>query len=148
MPVRMSAPLIALAALLLEACGESADRPREPALASTPSLPQRPNPASQGCIGAGGTLQIEKRPDGGEYGVCTFEDNRQCEEWALLRGECVRGGVKVTGYVTAAARYCAIAGGAYAIRANSGSVDERGNCTLRGGAVCDADEYFSGACPR
>ncbi|HEX5047311.1 MAG TPA: DUF333 domain-containing protein [Gammaproteobacteria bacterium] len=153
--LRASAPLVALAAILLDACGETApptsgsagaDQPREPALAATRA--ERPNPASQGCIDAGGALQIEKRPGGGEYGVCTFADNRQCEEWALLRGECARGGVKVTGYVTAAARYCAIAGGAYAVLAKSGSVDERGSCTLFAGTVCDADEYFAGACPR
>jgi hypothetical protein len=157
MHLRASAPLIALAAIMLDSCGDTGstggepavtDRPREPARASTPSPPQRSNPASQGCIDAGGTLQIEKRPGGGEYGVCTFVDNRQCEEWALLRGECVRGGVKVTGYVTAAARYCAIAGGTYSIRANSGTVDERGICALPAGAVCDANEYFAGDCPR
>jgi putative hemolysin len=32
----------------------------------------------------------------GQYGVCFFEDNRQCEEWALLRGDCPVGGKKVT----------------------------------------------------
>ena len=51
------------------------------------------------------------RGDGGQIGVCYFEDNRQCEEWALMRGECPVGGVKVTGYVTPAGRYCAITGG-------------------------------------
>jgi putative hemolysin len=28
------------------------------------------------CIEKGGTLEILKRGDGGEYGVCFFEDNR------------------------------------------------------------------------
>ena len=54
------------------------------------------NPASVNCINKGGTLSIQKRGDGGEYGVCIFEDNRQCEEWALFRGECPAGGKKVT----------------------------------------------------
>lgn len=40
------------------------------------------NPASQNCIAKGGVLNILKRPDGGEYGVCFFTDNRQCEEWS------------------------------------------------------------------
>ena len=71
------------------------------------------NPASQNCAARGGTLRIERRPDGGEYGVCVFADNYQCEEWAMLRGHCPVGGLRVTGYVTAAARYCAITGGRY-----------------------------------
>ena len=60
------------------------------------------NPASANCVSKGGKLIIDRRGDGGDYGVCLFEDNRQCEEWALFRGECPVGGIKVTGYVTAA----------------------------------------------
>jgi putative hemolysin/predicted metal-dependent phosphoesterase TrpH len=55
------------------------------------------NPASVNCINKGGTLSIQKSADGGEYGICIFEDNRQCEEWALFRGECPAGGRKATG---------------------------------------------------
>jgi len=55
------------------------------------------NPASVNCINKGGTLSIQKSVDGGEYGICTFEDNRQCEEWALFRGECPANGKMVTG---------------------------------------------------
>ena len=55
------------------------------------------NPASVNCINKGGTLSIQKSIDGGEYGICTFGDNQQCEEWALFRGECPAGGKKVTG---------------------------------------------------
>jgi putative hemolysin len=62
------------------------------------------NPASQYCADQGGTLTIEKRGDGGEFGVCTFEDNLQCEEWAMMRGQCPVGGIKVTGYLTPAVR--------------------------------------------
>ncbi len=61
------------------------------------------NPASVNCEKVGGSLKIEERPDGGQYGVCMFADNMQCEEWALMRGECPAGGVKVTGYTTPAA---------------------------------------------
>ncbi len=50
---------------------------------------------------------------GGEIGVCLFEDNRQCEEWALLRGECRQGGIRVAGYDTTEERHCAIRGGRY-----------------------------------
>jgi len=106
------------------------------------------NPASQNCAARGGTLRIERRPDGGEYGVCVFADNYQCEEWAMLRGHCPVGGLRVTGYVTAAARYCAITGGRYAVTARSGAADEQGVCSLPGGKACDANAYYSGTCVR
>ncbi|MDQ7840937.1 MAG: DUF333 domain-containing protein [bacterium] len=61
------------------------------------------NPASDNCAKQGGTPAIKKRGDGGEYGVWMFADNRQCEEWAMLRGECPVGGIKITGYLTPAA---------------------------------------------
>lgn len=108
--------------------------------------PQLANPASQNCVVRGGMLHIERRPDGGQYGVCVFVDNDQCEEWALFRGECPVGGLRVTGYITPAARYCAITGGRYTVVARSGAADERGVCTLPGGKACAADAYFAGAC--
>jgi putative hemolysin len=104
------------------------------------------NPAATNCINVGGTPNIETRSDGGEYGVCYFPDNKQCEEWALLRGQCPVGGVKVTGYNTPAARYCAITGGQYTIIGTTNTGEEAGSCTLPSGTVCDAGEYYSGAC--
>src|SRR5512139_2612950 len=81
----------------LDVAGPTATQPEstQPAIA---------NPASKNCMSQGGTLTIETRGDGGQFGVCYFEDNLQCEEWALFRGDCPVGGVKVTGYVTPAAR--------------------------------------------
>jgi putative hemolysin len=99
---------------------------------------QLANPASQRCIQEGGTLQIEQRPDGGQFGVCVFTDNRQCEEWAMFRVECPVGGLRVTGYLTPAARYCAITGGRVS--------DE--DCILPGGKTCDAAAYFAGTCTK
>ena len=93
-------------------------------------------------------LQIERRPDGGQFGVCVFTDNYQCEEWAMFRGECPVGGLRVTGYITPAARYCAITGGRYAVVARSGMTDEQGACTLPGGKACDAAAYYAGSCGR
>ena len=55
----------------------------------------------------------DTRGDGGQYSVCYFADNKQCEEWALTQGDCPVGGVGVAGYNTLAARYCAITGGKY-----------------------------------
>ena len=94
------------------------------------------NPASKNCIEEGGTLQILKRGDGGEYGVCFFEDNFQCEEWALLRGNCPIGGVKVTGYKTPEAVYCVIIGGTL-------SNDQR-SCTFS--KTCSVDDLYNGKC--
>ncbi|MDD5469758.1 MAG: DUF333 domain-containing protein [Candidatus Peribacteraceae bacterium] len=103
------------------------------------------NPASVGCEETGGTLRIEKKPPaGGEYGVCYFAENRQCEEWALLRGDCPAGGVDVAGYVTPAARYCAITGGAY--RATNTNGEEQGTCTFKNGRVCDVWDLWEGRC--
>ena len=90
-------------------------------MASTASTVGVANPASVNCAQQGGTLSIETRGDGGQYGICLFEDNRQCEEWALMRGDCPVGGLKVTGYLTPAAQYCVITGGAYAVTGNNGA---------------------------
>jgi putative hemolysin len=96
------------------------------------SARQLANPASENCVAHGGRLVIETAP-AGQYGVCLFEDNRQCEEWALLRGACPSGGIKVTGYATPQARYCAIRGGDYAITSQqTASAPETGTCTLPG----------------
>jgi putative hemolysin len=117
-------------------------------LAQGAAAPQLANPASQNCAAKGGRLSLESRPDGGQYGVCVFVDNYQCEEWALFRGECPAGGLRVTGYITPAARYCAITGGRYAVVAKDGAADEQGACALPGGKTCDAAAYFTGTCGR
>ncbi len=104
------------------------------------------NPASQYCIDEGGTLSFQTRGDGGEYGVCSFEDNQECEEWALFRGECPVGGVKITGYTTQAAVYCAITGGMYQVTGNSNTDQEDGTCTFPNGQTCDASDYYNGIC--
>lgn len=50
-----------------------------------------PNPASSYCIEQGGSLKIITQEDGSQYGICLFEDNSSCEEWAFYRGECTKG---------------------------------------------------------
>ena len=136
---------LCLAVLLLAACAAPAAAPA-PTVAPTQPAPNLANPASVNCDKQGGQLSIQKRPDGGEYGVCLFEDNRQCEEWALMRGDCPVGGVKITGYVTQAAVFCAITGGEYKITANSNTDQEQGTCTFKSGKTCDAAAYFAGTC--
>lgn len=109
--------------------------------------PQLANPASVNCTRQGGKLTIERRPNGGEFGVCVFADNYQCEEWALLRGECPKTGLRVTGFATPAGRYCAITGGRYSVDSAPGAIPEQGICTLSSRTSCPADAYYAGTCP-
>ncbi len=118
------------------------------AVAQPSSSPQLANPASVNCAQQGGTLSMEQRPGGGEFGVCVFTDNYQCEEWALFRGECPKNGLRVTGYVTPAGRYCAITGGRYSVVSAPGATPERGTCSLPDGSSCPAEAYFAGTCGR
>ena len=98
------------------------------------------------CTANGGQQIIEKkRGDGQPYKVCLFEDNRQCELQALNSGECPKGGLKITGYITPASQYCVLTGGHYLIKPVISSLHEQGYCTLHG-VTCDADEYFNGQC--
>ena len=136
---------LSLVALLLGGC-VPAPAPSSPPSETQPTPAKIANPASENCTKQGGTLSIVTRGDGGQYGICFFDDNRQCEEWALLRGDCPVGGLKVTGYVTPAATYCAITGGIYAVTGNSGAEDEQGTCTFKDGSQCDAWDYYNGKC--
>jgi len=106
------------------------------ACAGTSAQAQLANPASEHCVASGGKLRIEENPRG-KYGVCILADDRQCEEWALYLGQCPANGLMVTGFRTAAARFCAITGGLY---------DEGGFCTLPNGKACKADAYYLGTC--
>ena len=70
------------------------------------------NPSSGNCVNKGGRVQMETIEGGGVIGVCVFKDNKQCEEWALFRGECPQGGVEVGG-LSKEVRDCVIRGGTY-----------------------------------
>jgi putative hemolysin len=136
-----------LLSIILSACSQKP----EPTATSIPSAEKAnaaglPNPASVNCVEKGGQLEIRERGELGQYGVCVFEDNRQCEEWALYQDECPVGGVKVTGYATEAAVFCAITGGEYAIKGNNAAADEQGTCTFKNTTTCDVWEYFKGKC--
>lgn len=96
------------------------------------------NPASTNCVEKGGKLGISKKPDGSEYGICYFEDNRQCEEWAFFRGECPAGGVKVTGFTNDANVFCAITGHKSVESSKAGEV---GTCEVNG-VTCSATEFY------
>lgn len=142
---RMICFLAWLSIALLGGCARSSGPVKQTAAASGRSA-RLANPASQHCVEQGARLKIELSPGGGQYGVCVFPDNRQCEEWALFRGECPAGGIRVAGYATPAARYCAITGGRYTVLARSGTDNEQGSCNPTNGGTCDADAYYHGTC--
>lgn len=97
------------------------------------------NPASENCTKQGGTTKISKDGKGGEYGLCYFDDNRACEEWAMLRGDCPIGGRKTTGYDTESQKYCAWIGGKTLAQPNA-------KCEFSDGSICDNEELFNGRC--
>ena len=97
------------------------------------------NPASVNCIEKGGSLIMQADPDGGQYGLCYFEDNRACEEWALMRGDCPIGGMKTTGYDTVEQSFCAWVGGQ--TTTNVGDV-----CTFKDGSFCELNKLYKGEC--
>jgi len=97
------------------------------------------NPASTNCQEKGGEIFI-KENSLGQYGVCLFEDNRQCEEWALYYGYCPVGGVKITGYEYDSEVYCAILGGKTTAGGSS--------CTFSNNKVCLLDDMSQGLCDR
>jgi putative hemolysin len=99
------------------------------------------NPASTNCLKVGGTLKIEKRGDGGEYGLCFFQDNYACEEWALFRGDCPVGGLRTTGFDTDAEKYCAWIGG-QTLAVNNAV------CKFKDGSSCSDTDLFAGLCQK
>jgi len=139
---------ILLPITLLSACSQKPTpiKTTAPSALDQANPPGLANPASVNCEEKGGKLEFRDRGELGQYGVCLFEDNRQCEEWALFRGECPEGGVNVSGYATDVSAFCAITGGEYAVTGNSGAADEQGTCTFKNGTICDVWEYFGGKC--
>ncbi len=65
------------------------------------------NPASVNCVKQGGTLEIRKEANG-EVGYCHLADGSECEEWALMRGECKPG--QPAAQFTDPFAYCAAVG--------------------------------------
>ncbi|PKM91244.1 hypothetical protein CVU82_03830 [Candidatus Falkowbacteria bacterium HGW-Falkowbacteria-1] len=109
-----------------------------------PSLPnnnsQLANPASSNCVKLGGNLVIEKRGDGGEYGLCYFENDMACEEWALFRGNCPVGGVETNSFNNTNQKYCVWSGGKL-------SNQLQDVCVLSDGVECSVEKFYNGDCP-
>ncbi len=78
--------LVLVGAMLLAACGGTAETTQE-----SPLSPGIANPASEYCEEQGYRLEIRTLADGGQVGYCIFDDGTECEEWAFKRGECKPG---------------------------------------------------------
>ena len=59
-----------------------------------PSSTQLANPAAVYCSEQGTEYEIREHEDGGQYGVCIFDDGSECDAWDFFRGECAPGGNK------------------------------------------------------
>lgn len=103
--------------------------------------------AVKNCTDKGGTLKVEQRGDGEDYNICVFEDNKQCETNSLLTGDCPVGGLKVVGYITKAAVYCAILGGKYNSTGMNNNTED-GNCSFFNGNICNVWELYNGKCEK
>jgi putative hemolysin len=77
--------LLFTCALLVTACGST------PAPTAQPAQAEMANPASVYCEEHGGRVDIRQDAQGGQYGVCVFDDGSECDEWAYYRGECQPG---------------------------------------------------------
>ena len=80
-----------------------------------------------------------KNGSGAEFGLCQFDDDQSCEEWALMRGQCPVGGVKTIGFDNDAQAYCAWLGG-------ETEASESAVCALPGGKTCSVDTLWNGQC--
>lgn len=115
-----------------------------------PTLKHVRNDASDYCVSQGGEIRIEKNRQGREYGVCVFppKDGVEgvCEEWALYKDKCPKGGLRIKSKVSDVVRYCVIAGGEYV----GGMIDDQGNdkgkCYFYPKTECDIYDFYSGAC--
>lgn len=97
------------------------------------------NPASENCVKQGGILKIMKNGSGGEFGLCQFDDDQACEEWALMRGQCPAGGVKTIGYDNDQQAYCAWLGG-------ETEAIENATCQFPNGKTCSVENLWNGSC--
>ena len=99
------------------------------------------NPASIYCLDNWGRLEMREN-NKGQYGVCLFEDNRQCEERALMHGDCAIGGIKITGYENESEIYCAISWGELSWVGTPTPM-----CKRVDGTRCNAQANMDGDCP-
>ncbi|OQA39475.1 MAG: hypothetical protein BWY52_03111 [Chloroflexi bacterium ADurb.Bin325] len=156
MKAKITISLILLSALILTAC-----TPLLPPAAPGPEPTgdgegqvALANPASVYCEEQGGRLEIRTAADGGQFGVCVFADDSECEEWAFFRGECQPGQPGsdaqdetpiLVSVANPAAAFCVQQGGESKIVADQAG-NRSGVCVFPDGSQCDEWAFFRGDC--
>ena len=142
---------IALGLIVLSAC--SPQTPPPVTATATLDTITIANPASAYCEEQGFKLETRTAQDGSQYGVCMFEDDTECEEWAYYRRECKPGDMDVApaptaspaGIANPAFAYCVEQGGTSELRtAADGS--QSGVCVFPDGSECEEWAFFRGEC--
>lgn len=95
-----------------------------------------PNPAAVACLKAGGSLTDEESAIGGTN--CVFPDGKICNQWALFRGECPAGGVRLPENISFEERACLLSGGHYQSSQNQ--------CKTPEGKTCPGDAFLARDC--
>ncbi len=139
----MNRCMVVLGALLVlvlstSACGSQKDQTAEPGM---------PNPAAVYCEENGGKSEIRTAEDGGQVGICVFEDGSECDEWAFYRGECQSGeqGTPAAGIANPASVYCEEHEGKVEIRTGEDG-GQIGICIFEDGSECEEWAFFRGEC--
>jgi putative hemolysin len=114
---------IVVMGLLLAACGG-------PAAVKEEAQSGLANPASVYCQGLGYTEETRENAEG-QYGVCIFPDNSECDTWDFLAGRCGQ-----------EHSYCVQNG--YTLQENPAS--NIATCVFPDGTSCLELDYFQGKC--
>ena len=80
--------ILALILVLGYVLTQSSVKQAAKAVDNSKSNSEMANPASVFCEQNGGMLDIRTAADGSQIGYCK-KSGKECEEWALYRGECV-----------------------------------------------------------
>lgn len=114
------------------------------------AAPGMANPASVFCKENGGVNET-RGGQGGQYGVCKFNDGSECGDWTYFRGECKPGDMKIAPEPTASSEianpasvFCQENGGINETREGEGG--QYGVCKFNDGSECGDWAYFRGEC--
>jgi putative hemolysin len=84
-PLLLAVVSLSLVAGVAAGCAEAMPVASKPHTAAPSSMA---NPASAYCEEQGFSVDFRADDAGSQYGVCTFPDGSECDEWASFRGEC------------------------------------------------------------